>query len=81
MFSHPSGRPVPEGNGIRRSWIGFWRPDERLARSMDGWRRAALAGVVRTVAFTPWVAKSFAMSSMGRMWPWAMKGKRRMWRA
>ncbi|KAJ6814203.1 scopoletin glucosyltransferase-like [Iris pallida] len=42
-FSHPSGRPVSEGNGTSRRRIG-WRRSERLARSMDGCTRAALAG-------------------------------------
>ena len=36
-------------------------------------------GVVKKVAFTPLAANSFAMSTVGIRWLWAMKRKKNMW--
>ncbi|CAN1307839.1 hypothetical protein LINPERPRIM_LOCUS27168, partial [Linum perenne] len=46
---------------------------------MESSNRAALSGVVTIVTLTPRPARSFAMSTMGIMWPCAMNGKRTKW--
>lgn len=45
---------------------------------MMGLTREVLAGVVRMVALTPWLANNLAMLTMGSMWPGAIYGKKRM---
>ncbi|KAL0918345.1 hypothetical protein M5K25_010349 [Dendrobium thyrsiflorum] len=42
--------------------------------------RAKLTGVVAKVTRVPWAARSRARSTMGIMWPCAIRGTRRKWR-
>ncbi|CAN0878736.1 hypothetical protein LINGRAHAP2_LOCUS12625 [Linum grandiflorum] len=74
-FSQPSGSPAST-QGKRSSTRLIRSPNSSMARPSVGRNRAALIGVVTIVTMTPRLAKSFAMSTMGIIWPCAMNGKR-----
>ena len=75
MFSHPSGNPAswPGKRSERISMLRF----EAFACSRIVLNRAALRGVRTMVTFTPWCAKSLAISVKGMRWLWDIKGIRR----
>jgi len=68
-FSHPSGNPA--------SWYGNWTSSNRIweLEKVDV-KRDAFWWVVTTVTVTPFCARIFAMSIMGIMWPWDIRGNR-----
>lgn len=49
---------------------------EAIARVSTVLNLFSLRGVIRMVTVTPRLASNLAMSTMGIMWPWAMKGNR-----
>lgn len=77
-FSQFWGKPaVSEGN--LRMWKLMLTLPLYLSRSMMDWKRERLDGVVTMVVFTPRVATSLAITSMGIWWPGDMKGKKNTW--
>ena len=73
-LSHPSGIPASsQGNQSEMTWI--WSPDS-TARAKLVSKRTALCVVVITVTTAPLCANNLAMSIIGIMWPWAMRGNK-----
>ena len=73
VFSTPSSGPSTLGNGITEIEIsGFLETLE--------WMPGKFAGVVMMVTLIPQRARSLERSSIGRVWPCAMKGKTTTWR-
>ena len=72
-----SGSPISwQGNLIWRTLISrpiFWQLSIVLEWS---W---ALKGIVTMVVFRPPKAKSLAMFIDGMLWPWIIRGKKKMW--
>ncbi|KAH0463805.1 hypothetical protein IEQ34_006591 [Dendrobium chrysotoxum] len=76
-FSQPRGRPA-SADGKRSSTKRMAREDVWM-REMKGRMRAALTGVVMKLTTAPPAARRQAMSTIGIMWPCAMRGMRMKW--